>query len=109
MDTPRRALLVAGAAALAAFKVAAASSQTGQQEELMPPLDGDFRSDIPSRTAAADDFGHLVHRTPDAVLLPGSDRTWPPRSGGPPSEVAQSRRRDSGTRCLAVRRRGGAS
>ncbi|HKP99762.1 MAG TPA: hypothetical protein VJ735_05475 [Actinomycetes bacterium] len=25
-----------------------------------------------TRAAAADDFGHLVHQTPDAVLLPAS-------------------------------------
>jgi cytokinin dehydrogenase len=37
-----------------------------------PPLDGEIRFDEPTRAAAADDFGHIVHRTPHAVLLPAS-------------------------------------
>jgi cytokinin dehydrogenase len=38
-----------------------------------PPVDGEIRFDDRVRAAAADDFGHLVHRTPEGVLLPGSD------------------------------------
>jgi cytokinin dehydrogenase len=38
-----------------------------------PPLDGELRFDDRARAAAADDFGHLVHRTPEGVLVPGSD------------------------------------
>ena len=38
-----------------------------------PPLDGELRFDDRARAAAADDLGHLVRRTPAAVLLPGSD------------------------------------
>jgi cytokinin dehydrogenase len=38
-----------------------------------PPLDGELRFDDPARAAAVDDFGHLVHRTPEGVLLPASD------------------------------------
>ena len=39
-----------------------------------PPsaLDGELRGDNAARAAAADDFGHLVHREPMGVLLPGS-------------------------------------
>ena len=37
-----------------------------------PPLDGAIRFDDRARAAAADDFGHLVHRAPDGVLLPAS-------------------------------------
>ncbi len=37
-------------------------------------LDGEIRFDKPTRAAAADDFGHIVHRTPHAVLLPASAR-----------------------------------
>jgi cytokinin dehydrogenase len=39
-----------------------------------PPLalDGELRFDEATRSAAADDFGHLVHRVPEAVLLAGS-------------------------------------
>ncbi|HEV2860624.1 MAG TPA: FAD-binding protein [Pyrinomonadaceae bacterium] len=38
----------------------------------LPPLDGTLTTDPASLAAAADDFGHLVHRTPVAVLRPGS-------------------------------------
>ena len=37
-----------------------------------PRLDGELRVDEQSRSAAADDFGHIVHKTPVGVLLPGS-------------------------------------
>ncbi|MGH2985272.1 MAG: FAD-binding protein [Solirubrobacterales bacterium] len=37
-----------------------------------PPLDGELRFDEATRNGAADDFGHIVHETPEAVLLPGS-------------------------------------
>lgn len=73
MNTTRRAMLSA-AATLAAFKGVAALAQAGKQEDRLPPLDGELRFDEMSRGAAADDFGHLVHRTPAAVLLPGSDQ-----------------------------------
>jgi FAD/FMN-containing dehydrogenase len=36
------------------------------------PLDGELLTDAASRAAAADDYGHMVHRTPAAVLRPGS-------------------------------------
>ena len=39
-----------------------------------PPLDGAVRFDHRARTAAAEDFGHLVHRVPEGVLLPASDK-----------------------------------
>ena len=37
-------------------------------------MEGTLRSDDESRAAAAEDFGHIVHRTPERVVLPGSDR-----------------------------------
>ena len=37
-----------------------------------PSLDGEIRRDDRARAAAADDFGHLTHRTPEGVLLPAS-------------------------------------
>ena len=40
--------------------------------EDFPAFDGVLLLDEASRTAAADDFGHLVHREPLAVLKPGS-------------------------------------
>ncbi|GEL73388.1 FAD-binding protein [Myxococcus virescens] len=38
----------------------------------LPPLDGELLMDTASRTAASEDFGHILHRTPWAVLVPGS-------------------------------------
>jgi cytokinin dehydrogenase len=93
MDIDRRALLIA--AALASSKGVAAMAQTGRQERL-PPLDGELRFDEVSRTAAADDFGHLVHRTPAAVLLPASDQDvattirWAARRGRTVTPQGQS-------------------
>src|SRR5215203_3637649 len=40
--------------------------------EDFPAFDGVLLLDDASRAAAADDFGHLVHRQPLAVLRPGS-------------------------------------
>ncbi len=40
----------------------------------VPPLDGSLLTDDASRDAAAEDFGHIVHRRPAAVLRPGSVR-----------------------------------
>jgi len=40
--------------------------------EDFPSFDGVLLLDDASRAAAADDFGHLVHRQPQAVLKPGS-------------------------------------
>jgi FAD/FMN-containing dehydrogenase len=38
----------------------------------VPPLDGELVTDGAALGEVADDFGHLVHRTPAAVLRPGS-------------------------------------
>jgi cytokinin dehydrogenase len=38
----------------------------------LPAVDGQLRVDEQSRAAAADDFGHIVRRSPSAVLLPAS-------------------------------------
>lgn len=38
----------------------------------LPPLDGTLTADPAALAAFADDFGHMVHRTPVAVLSPGS-------------------------------------
>jgi FAD/FMN-containing dehydrogenase len=37
-----------------------------------PPLDGELRFDQATRSGRADDFGHIVHKMPEGVLLPGS-------------------------------------
>lgn len=38
----------------------------------VPPLDGTLLTDAAARERVADDFGHLIHRSPLAVLQPGS-------------------------------------
>jgi FAD/FMN-containing dehydrogenase len=38
----------------------------------IPSLDGQLLTDAASLSQAADDFGHIIHRTPTAVLVPGS-------------------------------------
>jgi FAD/FMN-containing dehydrogenase len=43
-------------------------------EPVSPPFDGQLHFDEQSRAAAADDFGHIVHRMPEAVLNPASDQ-----------------------------------
>ncbi|HST65031.1 MAG TPA: FAD-binding protein, partial [Mycobacteriales bacterium] len=40
----------------------------------VPDLDGELTTDPAALAEVADDFGHLVHRTPLAVLRPGSAR-----------------------------------
>jgi hypothetical protein len=37
-----------------------------------PPLDGELRFDEVTRQGRGDDFGHIVHKMPEGVLLPGS-------------------------------------
>ena len=77
MDLTRRTVLLAGLAAASVAVGTAATEGTfaAHSRELpLPPLDGELRFDKASRIAAADDFGHIVHRTPKGVLLPGSDQ-----------------------------------
>lgn len=84
---PRRRWLglVAGAA-LAAFDplnrrwvaVAEARERGGDAEarcwHYVPALDGELVFDDAALDAAGDDFGHIIHETPRAVLRPGSVR-----------------------------------
>jgi cytokinin dehydrogenase len=76
LDPHRRAVLIVGLAALAAGTAAvtadAAAGHTGKRK--LPPLEGELRFDEEARAAAADDFGHIVHRTPAGVLRPGSNQ-----------------------------------
>jgi len=46
--------------------------ETAAQTTDVPQLDGELSFDQAARDAAADDFGHIVHKTPEAVLTPGS-------------------------------------
>jgi cytokinin dehydrogenase len=61
-DTGRRSWVSAGQLARGHFALA----------ESFPTFDGMLLLDDASRAAAADDFGHLIHRQPVAVLKPGS-------------------------------------
>src|SRR5207248_91295 len=71
---------------------ATASQPAGPLAPGFPPFDGTLRTDDAGRQAAADDFGHIVHRLPRAVLFPGS-----------PDDVAKLIRfaRDNGIRVAA--------
>ena len=51
---------------------AAATEAPGSSFSRLPPLDGTLFLDGAHLDAAEDDFGHIVHRRPVAVLLPGS-------------------------------------
>ncbi|MET0507907.1 MAG: GNAT family N-acetyltransferase [Burkholderiaceae bacterium] len=61
--------------------IGACSILTGHREakamasrgNTLPPVTGSILFEQDARTAAADDFGHLVHREPQAVVLPASD------------------------------------
>ncbi|MDQ3789567.1 MAG: FAD-binding protein [Actinomycetota bacterium] len=84
LQISRRAVL-AGATATAAATVVAfdpvnvgwlteAEAETDPAAIRVPGLDGELVVDEESRTEAADDYGHIVHRMPVAVLRPGSVR-----------------------------------
>lgn len=77
-DTSRRSVmtgLMAGAFVLGLDPVTrtwvTSASADGPLDHL-PKLDGRLRIDAAALEAAAEDFGHVVHRTPLAVLEPGS-------------------------------------
>ena len=75
MSADRRTLLFSGIAATTAGVAAMAmreASAAPAQPAAEPALDGDLRFDKAARARAADDFGHLVHRAPEGLLLPGS-------------------------------------
>src|SRR5678815_2414063 len=67
------AVVVAGFdTGLRSWVTAAELQQATALAEDFPAFDGVLLLDDASRAAAADDFGHLVHRQPLAVLKPGS-------------------------------------
>ena len=77
-DISRRSLLkgIFAASAVVGFDLAGRSwvtqASTGGAFAQLPPLDGTLTTDPAALAAAADDFGHIIHRTPVAVLRPGS-------------------------------------
>ena len=67
----------AAGALVAGFDVSArawavAGQTAGALAKDMPAFDGVLRTGAGARQAAADDFGHMIHRAPIAVLEPGS-------------------------------------
>ena len=76
MNSDRRAVLIAGLAATVAGRADSAAAEDGpvlrSGEEKLPSLHGTLHLDDEARTAAAEDFGHIVHRMPEGVLRPGS-------------------------------------
>jgi FAD/FMN-containing dehydrogenase len=72
MDANRRAVLIGGLVATATAGTGGASAAPSRHVS-PPALDGEIRFDQATRAAAADDFGRIVHKTPEGVLLPGSD------------------------------------
>src|SRR5918995_3176301 len=57
-----------------AAQAAASGGGTPRGAVAVPRLDGELTTDPAALAAAADDFGHIVHHTPLAVLRPGSVR-----------------------------------
>lgn len=74
--TALQGLAAAGAAVIGfdPFTRSWAATDTGRPLARLPRLDGSVRSDDASLTSASDDYGHIVHRRPLAVLRPGSVR-----------------------------------
>lgn len=76
--TVLRGLTVTGAAVIgfapATRTWATTAAADGTDLVGIPPLDGTLSTDEASLAAASDDFGHIVHRRPVAVLRPGSVR-----------------------------------
>jgi len=72
MDGNRRAVLASVVGATTLVTGAPAPSAKPRQAP-QPAFDGEIRFDEPIRSAAASDFGHLLHEMPEGVLLPGSD------------------------------------
>ena len=69
-------LALAGAAAVTGFDPAtrawATAARADRSFATLPPLDGELLLPSADLGPYEDDFGHIIHRTPAAVLLPGS-------------------------------------
>ncbi len=70
----RRTFLGASIAAVAAAwsPEARAWIPVGPGGVTLPGLDGQLLTDAPTLALAGDDYGHIVHKSPQAVLVPGS-------------------------------------
>lgn len=77
LDRRRFLTVAAGTAAVVAFDPVRAAWVSAAEPMpagalAVPDLDGELVLDPAALAEAADDFGHIVHRTPVAVLRPGS-------------------------------------
>ena len=75
MRANRRTVLRSGMAATATRAADALTydASTARTRDSPPPaLDGEIRFDELARAAAADDFGHIVHKMPQGILRPRS-------------------------------------
>ena len=72
--TRRKVLLGAAAVAVVGFDPGrrAWASAPGGGVIAIPSLDGQLLTDAATLAAAGDDYGHIVHQSPLAVLVPGS-------------------------------------
>jgi FAD/FMN-containing dehydrogenase len=64
--------LVVGFDPIARSWITADTTQKTTTFQKLPPLTGQLLLDEETRTNAADDYGHYIHRLPAAVLKPGS-------------------------------------
>src|SRR5262245_50463697 len=76
MTMSKRTLLrtALGCSAALATRAGGAATPANLDACEMPSLGGELRCDAPALAAAADDFGHLVRRRPQAVFRPASPR-----------------------------------
>jgi FAD/FMN-containing dehydrogenase len=72
MNRDRRTMLMAGLAASVPGVACGTPMSPGTPARLS--LDGSFHVDEPTRAAAATDFGRLIHRKPDGVVVSASAR-----------------------------------
>jgi cytokinin dehydrogenase len=68
-DGLTRRAAITGATAAVALASGAVPAQAGGRRPRPPALDGELRCDVAARSAAADDFGHIVERAPECVLV----------------------------------------
>ena len=76
MGVGRRRFLVAGAAVVVAFDPIGMRwvAQASPGDLAVPDLDGELVTDPAALAEAGEDYGQIVHRSPRAVLRPGSAR-----------------------------------
>jgi FAD/FMN-containing dehydrogenase len=72
MAPDRRTLLCAGLGATAALASRNNGAAAPENSRDRPSVSGEFNCELDVRAAAANDFGNIIHRQPQAVLRPAS-------------------------------------